>query len=282
MEKTLIPDYHLHTLFSGDCETPLMDIINAARSAGLSSICITDHNDLDFPFISETEDGTPINFDLDIDKYIPELTTLQNKVRSEYNFDLSIGLEQGVMPSTCEKLKDFSTVHPGLDFIICSTHVVDGMDPYYPEFWETRDANACYMAYFENTLYNVEHFSDYNVYGHLDYIFRYGPCPKKQALIDTKPYMEVIEAILKTIIDTGKGIEINTGSLYRGMDYAHPHIDIIKLYKELGGEILTFGSDAHDSIHIGYKINEAAMMAKELGFKYYCTYKNMKPDYLNL
>ena len=282
MSKYNIPDYHLHTLFSGDCETPLKDIIESALSKGLKSICITDHNDLDLPGEPHMDDGTPISFDLDIDAYIPEMQSLRESVLKDYNFDLRIGLEQGVMPSTCKKLADYSKVHPELDFIIASTHIVDDMDPYYPEFWEDRDPMKCYMSYFETTLYNAENFSDYNVYGHLDYILRYGPCPKKKELVDIKPFMEIIEAILKAILDHGKGIEINTGSLYRGMDYSHPHTEVLKLYKELGGEILTFGSDAHDSIHIGHVFDAAADMARAMGFKYYCTFKNMKADYHNL
>ena len=281
MSKYNIPDYHLHTLFSGDCETPLKDIIESALSKGLKSICITDHNDLDLPGEPHMDDGTPISFDLDIDAYIPEMQSLRESVLKDYNFDLRIGLEQGVMPSTCKKLADYSKVHPELDFIIASTHIVDDMDPYYPEFWEDRDPMKCYMSYFETTLYNAENFSDYNVYGHLDYILRYGPCPKKKELVDIKPFMEIIEAILKAILDHGKGIEINTGSLYRGMDYSHPHTEVLKLYKELGGEILTFGSDAHDSIHIGHDFDAAADMARAMGFKYY-TFKNMKADYHNL
>ena len=153
---------------------------------------------------------------------------------------------------------------------------------YFNEFWEDRDPMKCYMSYFETTLCNAENFSDYNVYGHLDYILRYGPCPKRKELVDIKPFMEIIEAILKAILDHGKGIEINTGSLYRGMDYSHPHTEVLKLYKELGGEILTFGSEAHDSIHIGHDFDAAADMARAMGFKYYCTFKNMKADYHNL
>ena len=282
MSKYNIPDYHLHTLFSGDCDTPLEDIIASALGKGLTSMCITDHNDLDFPIIPHDDDGNPISFDLDIDSYIPRLLSLQKEVLEKYNFDLRIGVEQGVMPSTCGKLESYSKEHPELDFIICSTHIVDDMDPYYPEFWEGKDPMKCYLSYFETTLYNAEHFEDYNVYGHLDYILRYGPCPKQKELVDIKPFMEIIEAILKAILDHGKGIEINTGSLYRGMDYSHPHTEVLKLYKELGGEILTFGSDAHDSIHIAHDFDTAADMAKALGFKYYCKFKNMKPDFINL
>ena len=81
---------------------------------------------------------------------------------------------------------------------------------------------------------------------------------------------------------TNKGIEINTGSLYRDMDYMHPHVEILKMYKELGGEILTFGSDAHDTEHIGYMIEDAAELAQAIGFRYFSTFKAMKPEFIKL
>ena len=87
---------------------------------------------------------------------------------------------------------------------------------------------------------------------------------------------------MKTIIDNGKGIEINTGSLYRGMDYAHPHPEILKLYKELGGEILTFGSDAHDNIHAGYEFKKARDLALALGFKYRTEFNKLQPEFIAL
>lgn len=282
MSYNPIPDYHLHSEFSGDCDTPIKDIIESARRLGLSSLCLTDHHDLDHPPLPSNT-----NFILDLDNYFPTLARLKEElgngtsemIPSGDTFDFRIGIEQGVMPSTCEKLANFSSEHPELDFIICSTHFVEELDPYYPEFWEDKDPESAYRKYFEEMLYTTEHFKDYCVYGHLDYIFRYGPGPKNENEINVSRYMDVIEAILKEIINAGKGIEINTGSLYRGMDYAHPHIEILKLYKELGGEILTFGSDTHDSIHLAYDFDRAAELAKSLGFRYYCTFRKLNPDY---
>ena len=282
-------DYHLHSQFSSDCETDINEIVKTAQEKGLGSLCFTDHNDLDFPDTPEK-----IKFDLDITNYIDILS----KLREEYkdSFDIRIGVEQGLMPSTCEALSNYSKEYSGLDFIICSSHVVDGMDPYYPEGWVNpdgsyKDENELYTKYFEDMLHIVKNFNDYNVYGHMDYIFRYGPDKKEGFKKVTNEifknlyfpkYKDVIAEILKTIIENGKGIEINTGSLYRGMDYAHPHIEILKLYRDLGGEILTFGSDAHDLEHIGYKIEEAAEMAKATNFKAYCTFKDLKPTFHNL
>lgn len=273
-------DYHLHSCFSSDCNSALEDIVAAAKNKGLSSICLTDHNDLDFP-----DNPDNLSFDLDIDTYIDTLTRLRESLLPD--FDLRIGVEQGVMPSTCDALNDYSTAHPGIDFIICSSHVVNGSDPYYSECFTNPDGTPIdvmdiYREYYENILYNVCHFSDYNVYGHIDYIFRYGPDRVTGSTFMDKYYpvlKDIIYEILKTIIASGKGIEINTGSLYRGMDYMHPHISILKMYSELGGEILTIGSDAHDLEHIGYGYDEAIELAKEAGLRYVCTFKDMKPKF---
>ena len=290
MNKFSIPDYHLHSSFSADCDTDINEIVKTAMSKGLSSLCFTDHNDLDFP---DTPDK--IIFDLDIDEYIPKLQELRAKYISS-GFDIRIGVEQGVMRTTCDRLNNYSKEHPGLDFIICSSHVVDGGDPYYKESWEYpdgsfKDPEKLYEMYYEDMLYNVQHFTDYNVYGHIDYIFRFGPENNKAfRKVNNEIFKEeyfpkfkdILHEILYTIINNGKGIEINTGSLYRGMDYAHPHQEILKMYKELGGEILTFGSDAHDLEHIGHAFDEAAEIAKAFGFKYYCTFKDMKPEFIAL
>ncbi|SEP89312.1 histidinol-phosphatase (PHP family) [Lachnospiraceae bacterium NE2001] len=293
-----IPDYHLHSEFSADCDTNINEIISRARATGMNSLCFTDHNDLDFP---DTPDN--IKFDLEIDDYIETLSKLRNQLSETENadsFDVRIGVEQGVMPTTCERLNSYTKEHPGLDFVICSSHVVDGFDPYYPEFWvypdgTVKNVDSLYRLYFEEMLYNVQHFQDYNVYGHIDYIFRYGPDPNAPGAEDFQKitasifeekywsrYKDIINEILRTIIDNGKGIEINSGSLYRGMDYMHPHSLILAMFKEMGGEILTIGSDAHDLKHIGYDFDAAAELAKSYGFKYYCTFKNMKPEYIFL
>ena len=268
--KAMYPDYHLHTEFSADCKTPIRDVIASAQAKGMNEICITDHYDHDFPSgIAEC------NFDLEFERYFSTLRSLKKELAPD--FQLKIGIEQGLMPSTCEAMSDFSSRYPCLDFIICSTHVVDGFDPYYPAYFEKWGEAGGYRRYFEEILYTVEHFKDYNVYGHLDYIVRYGPTKAENYKIGD--YLELFEAIFRRILDEGKGIEVNTGSLYRGMDFAHPHPELLKLYKEMGGEIITFGSDAHDAIHQGHGFAEAAELCRSLGFKYYCTFSKLQPEF---
>ncbi len=268
----IFPDYHIHTAFSEDCETNINDIISSAKSKGLTSICITDHYDMDFPVLKEDPN---IRFNLDIPSYIHTLKSLIEELSPD--FDLRIGIELGTMPNTLKKLTKYVEDNPYFDFIIASTHIVDNMDPYYPSFYEGRSINEAYRSYFEAELYSVTNFDSYDVYGHLDYILRYGRDPENP--FDPKEFMELFEEIFKQIISKGKGIEINTGGLYKGFNKTHPCKEYLNLYKELGGEIITIGSDAHTADKVGYGFNIAKNLLLECGFNYYCTFKDRKATF---
>ena len=268
----IFPDYHLHSEFSTDSTAPLSEIIASAKEKGLTSLCLTDHHDLDFPFFDKEGNR---EFQLDLQKYISKLNELQNAQTP--GFDIRIGVELGVMPSVTENANEFVKEYDSLDFIICSTHIVDGMDPYYPSYFEKYGEENGYRRYFEVILEALRGYTDFDVYGHLDYCVRYGP--NKNKYYDPADYRDLFEEILKIIIESGRGIEINTGSLYRGLDVPHPHFELLKLYKELGGEIITVGSDAHTPDRIGYGFDVARDLLLAAGFTHYTTFKNRKPEF---
>ena len=89
----------------------------------------------------------------------------------------------------------------------------------------------------------------------------------------------LLTEILRTVIADGKGIEINTSSQRYGLTDLTPSRDILKLYRELGGRILTIGSDSHKPEHLGAYIDETKQELKMLGFKEFCTFDKMKPVY---
>lgn len=268
----MFPDYHLHSEFSSDSDTNLYDIIHAAKEKQMTSVCITDHFDMDFP---ELPQAPGMDFDLDIDRYYKTLCALREELVPD--FDLRIGVELGIMPTTTEKLKKYVKEHPIFDFIIASVHLVDGMDPYYPSYFEGKTEHEAFARYFENILYFAKNFEDYDVCGHLDYIVRYGA---HQADNYTPgDYADIFEPLMETIVSKGKGIEINTGSLYKNLSFPHPHADLLKMYKRAGGEIITIGSDAHKPQYIGYGFDIAKDYLLSNGFKYYSTFKDRKPEF---
>ena len=88
--------------------------------------------------------------------------------------------------------------------------------------------------------------------------------------------------ILKYLIEHGKGIELNTSGLKYGLPFAHPHSDILKRYRELGGEIITVGADGHKPEHIAYDFDKVSGILKDCGFKYYTEFSERKPHFKQL
>ena len=132
----------------------------------------------------------------------------------------------------------------------------------------------------ELILENIKKFSNFDVYGHLDYVVRYGPNKDKEYTYEK--YKDILDSILKLLIEKGKGIEINTGGVKSGLKELHPCTSIVKRYRELGGEIITIGSDAHTPEHIASHFNRAEEVLKECGFKYYTIFEKRVAEFKKL
>ena len=272
MNNKILWDCHMHSDFSGDSDTPMENLIQQAIQKGLQGICITEHLDHDFPANSDNT-----SFDLDVRSYRETLFSLREKYAGQ--LDIRFGVELGLQPH----LKDFSEglllVTP-FDFVIGSSHLVHGRDPYYPEYFEGREEAACYREYFESILENISAFSGMDVYGHLDYIVRYGP--NKNRDYSYRKYQDVLDEILHVIIEKGLGIELNTGGYHYGLGEPNPCTEILKRYREMGGEIITIGSDAHKTEKIAFDFDKAAAVLENCGFQYYTVFQNRKPEFLKL
>ena len=270
-------DYHMHSHHSGDSEAPTAEMIRTAIEHGLDKICFTEHNDPDYPYVKPFEEGM---FDLDTDAYLKEYTLL--KPEFEDRIRVNFGVELGVQPGINEKLSDYVSRYP-FDFVIASSHVCRRKDPYYPSYYDGITIKQGLRDYFEEILTNVTNYKDYDVYGHLDYIVRY--IPKDRAGEYTyrfDDFKDVFEAILKQIITDGKGIELNTAGLYKDLGNTNPCPELIHFYKELGGEIITVGADAHIPANISFAFDRAAQILREAGFKYYCTFDKRKVEFTDL
>lgn len=262
----IIADVHVHTSFSSDSEEKLENTVKAAVNAGLKTLCITEHMDMDFP------SG---EFLLDTSAYKAELFRLRELYKDR--LELLFGVELGLMAYLAPRLYEY-TKSEEFDFVIGSSHLVEGMDPYEPEFFEKYGDKNGLLRYFESILDNIKAFDDFDVYGHLDYAVRYSKA-KSYAPSD---YADLTDEILKTLISMGKGIELNTAGLKYGLGYAHPHPEVLKRYRELGGEIITVGSDGHCAEHIAYDFDKAEAILKDAGFKYHAVFKGRKPQFLPL
>lgn len=267
-------DFHLHTNFSGDSQTPMEEMILRGIELGLETMCFTEHHDEGFPY---THGETTEVFSLNADSYLYDFIRYKEKYQDKIK--LLFGVELGIQADLVRNHLLFSKAHE-YDFIIASSHLCHGKDPYYQEFYENRTEKEAYTEYFTSILENIKVFKNFDVYGHLDYVVRYGPNRNKN--YSYREYADILDAILKQLIENEKGIEVNTGGLKYGLGDTNPCTDILKRYRELGGEILTIGSDAHTPEYIGYAFDKTCELLKSCGFSYYTIFENRLPEYKKL
>ncbi len=267
-------DCHLHSSFSGDSDTPMEEMILQGIARGLKTMCFTEHNDFDYPVYPDLPEGY---FLLNTDSYLYDLVRLKEKYQDRIR--LLFGVELGLQPEVMHQNAVYAKTHD-FDFIIGSSHICHGKDPYYPSFFDGRDKTAAIREYFESILDNIRKFSDFDVYGHLDYVVRYAPGQDEGYAYEA--YRDILDEILKLLLEKGKGIELNTGGLKNGMHDVHPCTGILRRYRELGGELVTVGSDSHDARHIAAGFERSADILKNCGFRYYCVFEKRVPEYFRL
>ena len=112
-----------------------------------------------------------------------------------------------------------------------------------------------------------------------DLVKRYGNYGN---ILDDKPFDDIIEAILKEAINDGKGIEVNTSCYRYNLPDLTPSKHILTMYKDLGGEIITTGSDSHNPSQIAYKFDYIYSYLESIGFKYVCAFDKMKPQFIKI
>ena len=155
-----------------------------------------------------------------------------------------------------------------------SLHTIDGKDIYSNNFTHNKDPLDVLLKYYDYLYQCINIFDNFDIVGHIDFIDRY--FNDFSSLPAFEEYAEIIEQILKLIINKEKGIEVNTSGIRYGLNYFHPKPKILNLYKDLGGEIITIGSDAHSPEFIGYEYKTAEKLLREFGFKYIYLYKGRK------
>lgn len=276
-------DNHVHTYFSTDSEASMESMVQAAQNMGFSSLCFTDHMDYDFP----TETGE-LEFIFEPEPYFEEISALRQKYSG---ISLRAGVELGLKLGVLEKAQNLTQSYP-FDFVIGSTHLIDDMDPYYPSYWESYGEERGILRYYEVTLENLSFGFDFDVYGHLDYILRYCPTVKKamEKKQDLESFYrrvlsvheELLREILSSLIQKGKGLEVNTAGFKCGLGHPNPHETLISCYKELGGEILSIGSDAHAPEHLGFAFQNIPTLLSQIGFSSYTEFHQRKPVFRNL
>ena len=273
-------DMHMHTWFSTDSEACPCDMADEAVRKGLKTICFTDHFDKDD--LEWGEEGI-----FDVDAYFVEMQKLQEEYAGKLN--IRIGIELGLRTYLKDYYEELTKKYP-FDFVIGSVHNVpykkdaEGnilyTDPAAEKLFTDRTDKEAYRLMMETTLENVRTSDCFQTLGHLDYVVRYGKSREKEYLYTD--YADIIDEILKLLIEKEKGLEVNSAGLKYGLPFAHPPPDVLKRYRELGGEIITIGADAHKPEHIAYDFAKAEEILKSCGFKYYTEFFEQKPVFKQL
>lgn len=258
----MLADYHMHTYYSNDSSYEMEKAILKAIDIGLDEICFTEHSDY----------GTMGDYVVDYDAYFYEYQIMKEKYKNQIK--VRFGCEFGVQRHTIQEFKRDFKKYP-FDFIILSNHQIDDIEFWTYKYQEGKTQEEYHNGYYQAIYDVIQEFDNYSVLGHLDMIKRYdrlGTYPDENV-------KEIITKILEHVIQKGKGIEVNTSCFRYGLDDLTPSRYILKLYKELGGKIITVGSDSHEESHVGYHIQYVYDELKNLGFEYICTFEEMKPTY---
>jgi len=273
----MLADYHVHTEYSDDSTEDMENIVKKAIEIKLDELCFSDH--VDYGIKLDVDDFIKLNdqekasnkrlFSVDYPTYFQRIKELQEKYDGQVI--IKKGLEFGMQIHTIPQFKKLYDRYP-IDFIILSCHQVEDKEFWTYDFQHGKTADEYISRYYQEIYDCITLYKDYSVLGHLDMIQRY-----------TKPRYpfekskEIITKILKQVIKDGKGIEVNTSSFHYKLSDLMPEKSILQLYYELGGKIITVGSDCHSADRLGDHIAYIYQELKEIGFMYFTTFENMNP-----
>ena len=254
-------DYHMHSRVSFDGHCTGLEMAQAAVKAGLKEICFTDHLDYD-----PLEQMGVMAFDTQA--YNEEYDNLEVP-----GLLIRRGMEFGMTVDNREQFKkDLARRH--FDFVLGSIHFVDDLDVYFKPYWQDKTIFQAERRYLEATLESLKVHDDFDVLAHLTYI---GKARHHHAHrpVNFNDHRELIEEILKILVAKGKGMEMNTSGVDVCGDFL-PGIEYFKRFKELGGEIVTVGTDSHKAERVGQYSHRACEILGEI-FGYVCTFEDRKP-----
>ncbi|MEH7248047.1 histidinol-phosphatase HisJ family protein [Neobacillus niacini] len=253
-------DYHHHTKHSFDSTASMVEVCEKAIERQIQEICFTEHFSVN-PL-------APTYGHIVFEKYLNEIRYCQEQFHSQLIVKAGIELcEPHLLKDQYDKI-----LQPlNLDFILGSVHNLNNQKL---RLALTEGHSTAYERYFTELLSMVAT-ADIDIIAHFDLMKRYAY--KEHGLYDFHHYQEIIQQILKKAIDRNIGIEINTSGLRAGFRQTLPSLEVIQLYKELGGEILTIGSDSHTAESVGANLTDALSLAKDCGFNYIYKFEKRKP-----
>lgn len=263
-------DNHNHSQFSFDGKkTSVEASALAAMEKGLGGICFSDHCDFP-PMLEKFKDIGPEQLDIAMQQ--AEIDRVQAKTGNQFRIlkGIEIGMFEERRNHIREVLKDNT-----FDLIIASVHYIDQTDPYYGDYYEGKDWKEAYGKYLETIYREMTWLGDFDIMGHYDYIVRYAPYP--QTSIRYRDFSDIFDAMFRYLIEEGKALEINTKSYmtYHGREVTLD-TEVLRRYRDMGGEIISLGSDSHDAQRPGDRFPHFASLLRSLGFRWSAYYDHRR------
>lgn len=247
--------------------------MNSAIGKGLAGVCFTDHCDFFVPSMKAR-----------YEEYVPEVFDVEarnaeiDKVNDicPRDFHVFKGIEIGVQKSERDKIAAHLEKY-SFDEIIASVHYLDDTDPFWGGYYEGKTWRYAYGHYLETLYDEMVWLGDrFDIMGHYDYVTRYAPYPECSILY--KDFPDILDSMLRYLAENGKALEINTKT-YQDFKGRTPVLDknILMRYRELGGEIISLGSDSHDADRVGFNFERTAALVSSCGFRYLAHFDKRKP-----
>lgn len=267
----MLIDTHTHTDFSYDCNVPMQRQCEAAIAAGVREIAFTEHEE------NNPNEDAPGSF-----RHAAYFRELE-RCRRLFDGRLTIraGIEISEPHRYAAQAERVLAAYPW-DFVLGSLHWVDEQtNVLRPDFFTRYGGwREAFRVYFRELL-ALSQRGGFDVLAHLDYPARYVR-PARGEVYDIREFEADVRPALQALIDRGKGIEINTASLRRGLPHPCPPACVLDWFREMGGAIVTLGSDAHRAVDVGAHIPDAMAMAGAAGFAQVAAFENRLPRLIGL
>ncbi len=260
-------DYHFHTSLSFDAKDDLLDVIAVADEKGMDEICITNHYECggEYPCTNR-----PIS--VMRDNYLKAVA--QNRTGVTVRFGVELG-----EPLHDPGLAEVALADGKFDFVIASVHNVRGHKDFYDLDYASNTLDEVFDRYYDE-LEEIVEWGKFDVLGHINYFERYAA--KQGITLDVTQYYPRLNDLFVKLIAKGKGIEVNTSGLFAPVGKTQPDEGVLRLYKGLGGKIVTIGSDSHQKENIGRGVEQAQELLRRVGFEYITVYEDRTPRFIRI
>lgn len=263
----ILTDFHVHSDNSPDGENSIIEICESAVKKRLSCIAVTDHCEIDTFYKDRYNIGYRQSY----------IEAKKAAKVFEGQLDVRAGIELGQATADIPTAEIVCSLP--FDVVLGSLHSMPGKPDFYFLKYENVDVKQLYSDYLKELL-RLTQWGGFDVLTHITYPLRYinGEFGYN---VETEDFCEELEKVFREIIKRGIALEINTSGLRQKLGKTLPDLFCLKLYKNLGGELITIGSDSHTAYDVGAGIMQGVEVAKQAGFEKYCVFKARKPELLS-